>query len=77
MSTIRPLNLDPVDRLNCVVTFNVNRFEIYHANGWLMSAAYDTGRLNDIIGINSLECTFDKIAERMYTEVQLREAQAQ
>ena len=77
MSTIRPLNLDPVDRLNCVVTFNVNRFEIYHANGWLMSSAYDTGRLNDIIGINSLECTFDKAAERMYTEVQLRETQAQ
>jgi hypothetical protein len=66
----RPLNLDENDRKNCMITFNVNRFEIYHANGWLMSASNDVGRLEDIIGLNRLECTFDAFAKKMYLKYQ-------
>lgn len=68
--SIRPLNLDPSDRKNCTVVFNVSRFEIYHASGWLMSATGDVARLDDIIGTNSLDCTFDALAKQMYLKFQ-------
>ena len=68
--SIRPLNLDADDRKNCTITFNMNRFEIYHANGWLMSATGDVGRLEEIISMNDLGCTFDALAKKMYIKYQ-------
>lgn len=35
----KPLNITDEDRQGVQVTFNVNRFEVYHAAGWLMTAA--------------------------------------
>jgi hypothetical protein len=60
------LNLDPVDRLNCQIIYNVNRFEIFHAEGWMMSAANTKSMLIEIITGNRLDAHFDSLAAINY-----------
>lgn len=64
---IKTLNLSPADRIGCVVTFNVNRFEVYHANGWLMTAALNKADLKAQLKQNGISgARFDAGAVRKY-----------
>jgi hypothetical protein len=63
----KPLNTEAADRINCTVTFNVNRFEVYHANGWLMTAASTKTDLKSQLSQNGIKNPmFDSIATRKY-----------
>jgi hypothetical protein len=63
----KPLNITEQDRVNCVVTFNVNRFEVYHANGWLMTAASTKASLKEQLAQNGIKnAKFDSVATRKY-----------
>ena len=64
---MKTLNLAPADRANCSVTFNVNRFEVYHANGWLITAAQTKADLKAQLAENGiLGAKFDSAAARKY-----------
>ena len=64
---MKPLNLTPADRLNCAVTYNVNRFDVYHAAGWLMFFAYDKPELKEQLACNAIKgAMFDSISQRKY-----------
>lgn len=57
------LNLTPADRINCFVIYNVNRFEVYHAEGWMMTAAQTAGDLNKQLLDNGIESVkYDRVA---------------
>ena len=57
------LNLTPADRVNCSVIYNVNRFEVYHADGWMMTAAQTAGDLNKQLLDNGIESVkYDRVA---------------
>jgi len=61
------LNLTPIDRVNCIVTFNVHRFEVYHACGWLMTAAQTKADLKAQLAENGItNAKFDSAAQRKY-----------
>jgi hypothetical protein len=61
------LNLTEADRKGCQVTFNVNRFEVYHANGWLLTATKDKVDLKQQISENGLvSVVFDSVAAAKY-----------
>lgn len=63
----KPLNLTEQDRTGCKITFNVNRFEVYHANGWLMTAASSKTSLKEQLAQNKIKnAVFDGIATRKY-----------
>lgn len=63
----KPLNLTEQDRTGCKITFNVNRFEVYHANGWLMTAASSKVSLKEQLAQNKIKnAVFDGIATRKY-----------
>jgi hypothetical protein len=63
----KPLNLTEQDRIGCKITFNVNRFEVYHANGWLMTAASSKTSLKEQLVQNKIKnAVFDGIATRKY-----------
>ena len=64
---LRPLNLSDEDRVGCTVTYNVNRFEVYHADGWMMTAAQTKTDLNSQLWQNGLlNAKFDAIASCKY-----------
>ena len=64
---MKPLNLTAADRLNCAVTFNVNKFEVYHADGWIMFSAYDKQELKEQLAANGIKgVLFDGIAQQFY-----------
>jgi hypothetical protein len=64
---MKHLVLTPADRLNCKVTFNVNRFEVYHAAGWLLTAASDKADLKAQLAANGIKgALFDGSAQRRY-----------
>ena len=64
---MKTLNLAPADRANCSVTFNVNRFEVYHANGWLITTAQTKADLKAQLAENGiLGAKFDYAAARKY-----------
>ncbi len=64
---LKPLNLIPEDRVGCTVTYSVNRFEVYHRDGWLMTAAQTKNDLNSQLWQNSLlDAKFDTIASRKF-----------
>ena len=64
---MKTLSLTDTDRLNCSITFNVNRFEVYHASGWLMLSAYDKANLKEQLSANGIKgALFDGIAQRFY-----------
>jgi hypothetical protein len=61
------LNLTPSDRANCAVTFKLNRFEIYHASGWMMTAAQTKADLKAQLAANGIVgAKFDGAAQRKY-----------
>ena len=64
------LNLTPADRVNCSVIYNVNRFEVYHADGWMMTAAQTAGDLNKQLldnGIASVK--YDRVSASKITNI--------
>jgi hypothetical protein len=61
------LNLTTADRTNCTVTFNINRFEVYHASGWMMTAAQTKADLKSQLADNGITgAKFDSAAQRKY-----------
>ena len=66
---MKNLNLAPADRLNCLVTYNVNRFEVYHADGWLMTAAINKDDLKQQLAQNEIKgALFDRAAKYKYLQ---------
>lgn len=64
---MKSLNLTDEDRIGCTVTFNVNRFEVYHADGWMLTAAQTKQDLNSQLWQNQLlNAKFDAMARRMF-----------
>ena len=69
------LNLTPVDRINCTVTFNINRFEVYHASGWMMTAAQTKADLKAQLAENGIVgAKFDSAAQREYLAASAKKA---
>lgn len=65
----RPLNLSDDQRQGCNVTFNVNRFEVYAAAGWMMFAAGTKAELKANLKANGIvNPMFDSIATRKYMQ---------
>ena len=62
------LNLEAADRANCHVTYNVNRFEVYHADGHLLTAASTKADLQAQLADNGIKAVFDGAAQRKYLE---------
>ena len=62
------LNLEAADRINCAVTYNVNRFEVYHANGYLLTAASTKADLKAQLAANGIKAIFDGAAQRKYLQ---------
>lgn len=63
----KPLNLTQEDKVSTFVTYNVNRYEIYHKDGWFMTAASNTHDLQNQIFVNGLiNPIFDAISTKMY-----------
>jgi hypothetical protein len=62
----KPLNLTPADRTGCTVTYNVNRFEVFHADGWMMTAASSKADLKEQLATNQLVASFDDMAATKY-----------
>lgn len=61
------MDLEPAERLGCVVVFNVNRYEVYYAEGHLMFACYNKADLKAMIAANEIENPmFDSKAQRKY-----------
>lgn len=64
---LKPLNLSAEDRVGCTVTFNLNRFEVYHASGWMMTAAQTKADLTQQLMQNQItNAKFDTIASSKY-----------
>jgi hypothetical protein len=52
----KPLNMTDADRAKPVfVTFSVNQFYVYHADGWLVGGSYDLDGLYELLEQNRLE----------------------
>jgi hypothetical protein len=68
---MRTLNLTPADCTNCTVTFNINQFEVYHASGWMMTAAQTKADLKAQLAENGItNAKFDSAAQRQYLAAQ-------
>ena len=64
---LKPLDLSAADRAGVVVTYSINRFEVYHADGWLMTAAQDKAELQKQLTQNQItDAEFDAVARRKY-----------
>ena len=64
------LNLTPADRVNCSVIYNVNRFEVYHADGWMMTAAQTAGDLNKQLRDNGIASVkYDRVSASKITNI--------
>lgn len=64
---MKTLNLATADRTNCTVTFNLNRFEVYHANGWMLTAAQTKADLKAQLAENGIVgAKFDSAAQHKY-----------
>jgi hypothetical protein len=65
----KTLNLTDVDRKNARVTYNVNRFEVYHADGYMLTAAVDKVDLKAQLAANGFDpatTVLDAAAMRKY-----------
>jgi hypothetical protein len=65
MTTLKPLNLTNKQR-DVVVTYNVNRYEVYTKCGVFLTAASSKEALKEQLKTNSMKATFDSIAQRKY-----------
>jgi hypothetical protein len=64
---MKKLNLSQEDRTGCTITYNVNRFEVYHKDGWMITAAYDKDDLKSQLSQNAIAgATFDSAALSKY-----------
>lgn len=64
---LKPLNLSAEDRIGCRITYNTNRYEVYHADGWLMMAAYNKADLKEQLKQNQIaDGRIDASAMRQY-----------
>jgi hypothetical protein len=48
------LNLSPADRVDCYVIYVVNRFEVYHRDDWMMTAAQTVDDLKKQLADNGI-----------------------
>ena len=72
---MKKLNLTPADCTNCTVTFNINRFEVYHANGWMITAAQTKADLKSQLSENGIVgAKFDSAAQRKYLAASVKKA---
>ena len=63
----KPLNLTDLERLDVLVTYNLNHFEVYHASGWLMASASNKEELRSLLTQNQIiGAKFDSAAQRKY-----------
>lgn len=61
------LNITDAERQGVTVTFNVNRYEVYAAAGWMMTAANSKSSLKQQLLENGIvNAKFDAIATRAY-----------
>lgn len=61
------LNITENDRIGCKVVYNVNRFEVYHANGWMLTAAINKDDLKKQLSENGIKnAMFDSHALQKY-----------
>lgn len=51
----KPLMLTLEDTKNCVIRYSVNRFEVYHRDGWLIFAAGTKQMLINMISMHRIE----------------------
>jgi hypothetical protein len=66
MTNLKPLNLTNEQR-NVVITYNVNRYEVYaKCDGVFLTAAGSKEALKEQLKVNSMKATFDSIAQRKY-----------
>jgi hypothetical protein len=66
MTTLKPLNLTNEQR-DVVVTYNVNRFEVYTQNtGTFLTAAISKYSLQEQLKVNGMKAEFDHSAQRKY-----------
>lgn len=63
----KDMNLTQSDKIDTKVTYNVNRYEVYHKDGWFMTAAINKHDLQNQIFLNGLiNPKFDSIAAQKY-----------
>lgn len=63
----KPLNLTDDERKGCLVTYNLNRFEVYAADGTFLTGADTKASLKEQLNTNRIKgALFDSIAQRMY-----------
>ena len=63
----KPLNLTDDQRKGCVVTYNINRFEVYSACGAFLTGADTKASLKEQLQTNGIKgAMFDGVAQRMY-----------
>ena len=66
MTALKPLNLTNEQRY-VIVTYNVNRFEVYTQNeGTFLTAAISKLSLAAQLTLNDMKATFDDSARRKY-----------
>ena len=64
------LNLTQAERLNCHVCYMFNRFEVYHNDGWMITAARTVTDLKKQLSDNGIvNPIFGSIAQQKYIGV--------
>jgi hypothetical protein len=64
---MKRLNLQPSQRERCTVTYNINRFEVYLADGCFVTAASTKADLKVQLAQNGINgAMFDRSAQRKY-----------
>lgn len=72
---MKTLNLGLADNVGCRVTYNVNRFEVYHADGYLLTAAATKADLKAVLTQNRIKgAVFDAAARSKYLAALKEEA---
>ena len=65
----KPLKIEASDKLNCTVEYNLNKFEVYHATGWMMFSATSKEILREELAINGIvNPTFSGFASQKYLQ---------
>jgi hypothetical protein len=59
------LNITDNERNNCVVTYNLNRFEVFCGDMFLTSAQTKAD-LKQQLSVNRIKAVFDSVAQRKY-----------
>jgi len=62
---MKALNLTDAQRTNCVVTYNLNRFEVF-CGSMFLTAALTKADLKQQLRDNGIKAVFDSLAQRKY-----------